>query len=367
MKQRYNKPKIVTLAALTMGLAIAVNADPTITGVTAQQRYPWNGKVDIAYTASGVTEAAKAQGMVPSIKVLAVDRTTTPWTTNVARSSFLFVGPKATEVLTDNVAISDGEHRIVWDMNAQGFTFASGNIVFAVLGVMEPGVQLWEDGPYWAECNVGASKPEEYGYYFWWGDTVGYKRNSANDGWDAVDGSGTGFRFSYTNTIIATYNKAANTLTTAGYIDGTTNLVAECDAAAEHLGALWRLPTDAEILALSVNCSFEWSENWEGTGVNGWLVKGKDDYAAKRIFLPAAGYGRGSCLTDASSYGGFWSSSPCSACMGAYMGAASEIPQCLDNVSRAWGFNFDCDGRPSPTIIHRYYGQTVRPVRGSAK
>ena len=23
-------------------------------------------------------------------------------------------------------------------------------------------VQLWEGGPYWAECNVGATKPEEY-------------------------------------------------------------------------------------------------------------------------------------------------------------------------------------------------------------
>ena len=30
------------------------------------------------------------------------------------------------------------------------------------------GVQLWENGPYWAECNVGATKPGEYGYYFWW-------------------------------------------------------------------------------------------------------------------------------------------------------------------------------------------------------
>ena len=39
------------------------------------------------------------------------------------------------------------------------------------------GVQLWENGPYWAECNVGATSPEEYGYYFWWGDTVGYSRS----------------------------------------------------------------------------------------------------------------------------------------------------------------------------------------------
>ena len=39
------------------------------------------------------------------------------------------------------------------------------------------GVQLWENGPYWAECNVGALAPEESGYYFWWGDTVGYARS----------------------------------------------------------------------------------------------------------------------------------------------------------------------------------------------
>ncbi len=55
------------------------------------------------------------------------------------------------------------------------------------------GVQLWSGGPYFAECNVGATKPEESGYYFWWGDTVGYKRNG--NSWDAVDGSKTGFTF----------------------------------------------------------------------------------------------------------------------------------------------------------------------------
>lgn len=27
------------------------------------------------------------------------------------------------------------------------------------------GVQLRENGPYWAECNVGADKPEDYGLY----------------------------------------------------------------------------------------------------------------------------------------------------------------------------------------------------------
>ena len=56
------------------------------------------------------------------------------------------------------------------------------------------GVQLWEGGPYWAECNVGATRPEEYGNYFWWGDTVGYKRNAADNGWVSVkDGSAFSF------------------------------------------------------------------------------------------------------------------------------------------------------------------------------
>jgi hypothetical protein len=32
-------------------------------------------------------------------------------------------------------------------------------------------VQLWEDGPYWATTNIGAKKPEDFGYYFWCGST----------------------------------------------------------------------------------------------------------------------------------------------------------------------------------------------------
>ncbi len=54
-------------------------------------------------------------------------------------------------------------------------------------------VQLWEDGPYWATTNIGAEEPEDYGYYFWWGDTVGYKRE--NNAWGATDESSSNFTF----------------------------------------------------------------------------------------------------------------------------------------------------------------------------
>ena len=75
-------------------------------------------------------------------------------------------------------------------------------------------VQLWEGGPYWATTNIGAEKPEDYGYYFWWGDTVGYKRE--NNKWVASDGSNSNFSFSSGN--VPTYNKSISTLQSEGWI-----------------------------------------------------------------------------------------------------------------------------------------------------
>ena len=205
------------------------------------------------------------------------------------------------------------------------------------------GVQLWEDGPYWAECNVGATKPEEYGYYFWWGDTVGYKRNASDTGWVS---SQNGASFSFTVSDCLTYGKDTAQLQSAGYIDATGNLVAKYDAATAHLGAPWRMPTDAEYAALIDNCDTEWTTR---NGVAGRLVKGRGAYATKSIFLPAAGLGNDSDLTGPGSYGNVWSSTPYS-----------------DYSDRAWGLDLNSGG-----FIRygsdRYFGQSVRPLRGFAK
>lgn len=37
-------------------------------------------------------------------------------------------------------------------------------------------------GTLWATCNVGASKPSEYGLYFQWGDTKGYTKDQVGTG-----------------------------------------------------------------------------------------------------------------------------------------------------------------------------------------
>jgi len=178
--------------------------------------------------------------------------------------------------------------------------------VTVIMG-MTSGVQLWENGPYWSECNVGADKPADNGYYFWWGDTVGYKRNAANNGWISVK-DGTAFEFVSGN--CATYDKSVDTLRSEGFIDSTDNLTAKHDAATAHLGALWRMPSVSDINALVKNCDTAWTIK---DGVNGRLVTGRGAYADRSIFLPATGYGGypvGSDVVQVGDRGEYWFSTP---------------------------------------------------------
>ena len=117
------KRPIASLVSLAIvGVAsIVYAAMPTITGVTAQQRYPWNGKVDISYTVTGdIAEEAKQQAVITSLKVSAIDIVAN--TTNTATQ------------LSGDLSLAAGTHAIVWDMDAEGLPlpFKSSNIVFKV-------------------------------------------------------------------------------------------------------------------------------------------------------------------------------------------------------------------------------------------
>ena len=228
-------------------------------------------------------------------------------------------------------------------------------VVFGDADDDEGGVQLWENGPYWAECNVGATKPEEYGYYFWWGDTVGYTRNGGTwedygyyySGVTWVSSTGVQMGSSpFTDSSCPTYGKDNAALLSAGYIDSTGNLVAAHDAATAHLGAPWRMPTDAEFSALINNCTTTWITT---NGVSGKLVTGKGDYANRSIFLPAAGYGFDSYLFCPGSYGFYWSSTP-----------HSGTSDCAWYLYFYSGSFYQSDG-------YRSNGRSVRPVRGFAQ
>ena len=222
----------------------------------------------------------------------------------------------------------------------------------ATEGDVSPGgVQLWENGPYWAQCNVGASEPEEYGYYFWWGDTVGYTRSGGTLGLFGLYSSvtwvsSTGEQMSSSPFSIPscpTYGKDNSALQSEGWIDSTGNLVPEYDAATAHLGAPWRMPTDAEFFALTNNCTATWITT---NGVSGRLVTGKGAYADRSIFLPAAGYGSGSNFGNPNSHGYYWSSTPDPG-----------------DSHLAWYLDFNSSLFQRYIYYGRQYGQSVRPVR----
>ena len=199
------------------------------------------------------------------------------------------------------------------------------------------GVQLWEGGPYWADRNVGASRPEDYGLYFWWGDTVGYRP------------SGTTFGFNFTGSNCPTYNKSIDTLLSEGWIvnnNGTYVLAPSHDAAHVHWGGAWRMPTVRELYDLYNKCAWTWTTQ---DGVYGYVVRGRGAYASNSIFLPCAGYGLGTSLLYAGSGGLYWSSVPDS-----------------DNIN-AWCLYFNSGDRSTDYYYYRSSGQSVRPVQGFAK
>ena len=196
-------------------------------------------------------------------------------------------------------------------------------------------VQLWEGGPYWATTNIGAEKPEDYGLYFWWGDTTGHRP------------SGTTFSFNFSSSNTPTYDKTPATLQSEGWVvshNGTYVLAPAHDAAHVHWGGSWRMPTYQELSDLCLKCDWTWTTQ---NGVNGYAVRGRGAYASNSIFLPAAGSCYGTSLNNSGSYGHYGSSVPTSG----YSKYASEL-------------RFNSNGHSAVDCRRRYFGQSVRPVQG---
>ena len=93
------KRQLMNMLMVCLGLVCAVEA-VTIESVTARQRYPWNGKVDVSYTVVGSTNGIDcAYG-----RLEAVDQKTGK--TYVAKT---FVKP---------LDMTEGAHTAIWDMAA---------------------------------------------------------------------------------------------------------------------------------------------------------------------------------------------------------------------------------------------------------
>lgn len=210
-------------------------------------------------------------------------------------------------------------------------------------------VQLWEGGPFWATTNIGAEKPWEYGYYFWWGDTIGYKRESGEYYWVASDGSNSSFAF-YPQ-YIPTYDKSISELREEGWITSDNVLMPKHDAAHVHWGCDWRMPTSSELSALKTNCDCAFTIT---NGVKGIIVRGRGAYSSNSIFLPAAGYGEKSYHTHMYGLSGhYWSSVP--------------YDETLSYRFIFYSRDYDTLEEWYTTDVFRDDGGSVRPVQGFSK
>ncbi len=126
----------------------------------------------------------------------------------------------------------------------------------------------------WASCNLGASKPYEYGYYYVWGDiepkTSSYVSRQYK--WSVFDGIDDWFGFSIYRPI-----KYCNA-------DHLTLLNSSDDAASVALGNGCRMPTHKELQELYDGCNWVWTSQ---NGIKGYNVVSKKN--GKSIFLPCAG------------------------------------------------------------------------------
>ena len=182
----------------------------------------------------------------------------------------------------------------------------------------------------WAKWNVGASSETSYGDYLEWAELrPRTPDNSYNYFSTYLYGDGTDSPSSFSKYTGSDYSV----------------LQPEDDAAYSNLGGCFRTPTDEEWTELRSTCTWEWQTDYNGSGINGFLVTGtKAGYTDKSIFIPAGGWKNHNGLRAANEALSFWSSSQVS-------GTASE----------AWGISY-YESSLYQDNIRRCVGRSIRPV-----
>ena len=182
----------------------------------------------------------------------------------------------------------------------------------------------------WAKWNVGANAPEEYGNYYAWGETTPKDVYS----W------GTYLWCNGTDHTLTKYNGRSEY---GSVVDHVSLLSDSDDVAKAEWKGLWRMPTHAEIRELRENCTWEWTDDYNGTGIKGYVVTGNGN----SIFLPAAGMKKDNTLSNVGKNGFYWAGT------GATHGSPNTAHELffrknyIDNV-----------------VTNRFYGYSVRPVYG---
>ena len=191
----------------------------------------------------------------------------------------------------------------------------------------------------WASFNVGATKPEENGFYYAWGETEPKSRYDEST-----------YRWCDGNLDLLTkYNFDS----ASGVVDYKTKLEDADDVAHVKLGGKWRMPTYEEmqeLYATEDDPNYKWTWKMHESGCYGMEITCLAN--GNHIFLPASGYVGGyRSLNYSDQDGTYWASS-------ADMNSLT--------VGQALQFNY-YDGYGSSVYVGSQYratGYSVRPVYG---
>ena len=210
----YNTTKLKSLLAVAaMSAGLMATAEPTVTVDKVERCDPWS-TIRVSYTLGGVEEMTYYK--------VAFDVTANGVTRGVTNAATKVADGAQTPKAIDTV-----------ELFGKATPDTKAKVRVSLIAITKPlGVQLWANGPFWAESNLGipesayADHPE-YGALYSFDDAK---------------------------------------------------------AEVEKLGDGWRLPTQDEWQALLDNCTRTWDSDKKG-----YTFTGKGIFESNSIFLPAAG------------------------------------------------------------------------------
>lgn len=180
-----------------------------------------------------------------------------------------------------NVHMADGNNTVV-KYNASKVDYIDFTKPIAASDGLEAVDLGLPSGRKWANMNIGATAPEDYGIYFSWGETQPkdfYDWNSYQ--WGA-------WMEAFQEGSIKKYNTALNP---------------EDDAATMNWGGKWRMPTKKEFEELIANTTATFELKNDSA-----VIKLTSNVNGASIYLPIAGFWNGTTITTERQYAYYWTS-----------------------------------------------------------
>lgn len=157
-------------------------------------------------------------------------------------------------------------------------------------------------GMKWATMNVGAEHSIDRGLYFQWGDSKGYTAGQIGYGRDKRWTSHEDYKWHVDNGLRGYEYIKYN------HYDRKIVLDVEDDGAAKCWGGNWRTPSNIDFTALKNTTIGTWVKNYKNSGINGFVLKDKND-DSKELFFPTTGYGVDGRVKFPKYFGFYWCNS----------------------------------------------------------